>query len=66
MSVKKKRCAHCQKSFLILIECSLCRENFCITDRAPETHVCKKIEVYKKQPSIYQNEKIFKPKMEYI
>jgi predicted nucleic acid binding AN1-type Zn finger protein len=64
MDVRKKRCDHCRKQALILIECSLCRKQFCIHDRAPETHACHKMDVYKERPEVI--EKIFTPKIEYI
>lgn len=64
MDLKKKRCDHCRKQTLILIECSLCHHHFCIHDRAPESHVCEKMDVYKDRPKII--EKICTPKIEYI
>lgn len=65
MDVKKKRCGHCRKHALILIECSLCHKEFCIYDRAPETHICQNMDCYKKR-SYMKIEKIITPKIEYI
>lgn len=64
MDFKKKKCGHCRKHFLILIQCSLCHREFCIHDRTPETHLCEKLNTYKKIPMPL--EKIFTPKVEYI
>jgi predicted nucleic acid binding AN1-type Zn finger protein len=67
MDWKKKRCGHCQKPVLIWVECSLCQKSFCIHDRAPEAHLCEKLEAYRKRPmDLSSLEKIFTPKMEYI
>lgn len=64
MDLKKKRCDHCRKPALILIECSLCHHQFCIHDRTPESHVCEKMDVYKERPPMI--EKIHTPKIERI
>lgn len=64
MDGKKDRCGYCRKPALILIECPLCHKNFCIHDRAPETHVCCKMDVYKERPKYI--EKVSAPKIEYI
>ena len=64
MDAKKKRCGHCRKPVLILIECSLCHHQFCIQDRAPESHVCEKMDVYKERPVLV--ERVSTPKVERI
>lgn len=62
--IKKKRCGHCRKNTLILIECPLCRKQYCIYDRTPESHACQNMDAYKDRPTII--DKVMTPKVEYI
>lgn len=64
MDQKKKRCSFCRKPAIILIECTLCRQQYCIHDRTPESHVCQKMDVYKERPKFI--EKFNTPKFEKI
>lgn len=60
----KKRCVFCRKLSIILLECPMCKKQFCINDRTPESHACQEIERYKEKPKFI--EKITRPKMEQI
>jgi len=48
-SAKKPRCSYCRRPSIVLIQCSKCNDEFCVSDRLPEAHMCREIEAYKKE-----------------
>jgi predicted nucleic acid binding AN1-type Zn finger protein len=61
---KKSRCILCRKSTWLLMTCSKCEEEFCVTHQLPESHKCPKIDLYKKD--IVDLVAIKPSKLEYI